>query len=232
MKKNLKKILVLGLAVVMLVVCISTAIAATIYYYFGYYYTYITSERVSLYGINKDELDVAFVPDKLNNLKLVDIRNSAFLNNTDIRKIDFAGATNLERIGSFAFSGCSNVTGEITIPANVTEIETAAFQSCTSVESVVYNSTCGYVPNQCFNICTALSSVTLNDSVSWIGDYAFANCPNLAYLEIPATVERISVTAFSNDTITLGVYYNSPAYLYAMENGIDYEILECDGKRN
>ena len=228
MKKNfIRLISVLCIVAVMLSVTFTSAIAATIYYYFGYYYTYINNDLVSLYGIEAAEFDnVAFIPDTLNSRKLVDIRNNAFKDNTDIRLIEFAGATNLERIGSFAFAGCTNVTGTVSIPSNVVIIETAAFQGVSQIDTLVYDATCGYVPNQCFMNCTALSSVTLNDTVTRIGDYAFANCPNLAYLEIPATVERISVTAFSNDTITLGVYYNSPAYLYAMENGIDYEILD------
>ncbi len=226
MKKNVKAILVLCLAAVMLAVSVTTAFATTVYYYFGYYYTYVSSDKVSLYGINTDEMNVVFVPDIINNLPVVDISNSAFSNNTDIIKIDFAGATNLERIGSFAFSGCTNVTGEISIPANVVVIETAAFQNCSSVESIVYNSTCGYVPNQCFYGCTSLNSVTLNDTVESIGSYAFANCYDLTYMEIPASVTDIADTAFMNDDITLGVYYNSSAHLYALGKGIECVVLD------
>ena len=227
MKKNIKRILVLCLAAVIILTTVTTAIAATIYYYFGYYYTYINSDMVSLYGINKDELDVAFVPDTLNNKKLVDIGNNAFNNNTDIRLIDFAGATNLERIGSFAFNGCTNVTGEIKIPANVTVIEMAAFQNCTSFDTLVYNATCGYVPNQCCNGCTALNSVTLNDTVTVIGDYAFADCPSLTYIVIPASVTEIAATAFMNDNITLGVYTNSAAHQFAVDNGYEFVLLDA-----
>ena len=227
MKKNfIRMISVLCIAAVALSVTLTSAVALSIYYYFGYYYTYINNDLVSLYGIDNDEFDVAFIPDTLNNRKLVDIRNNALKDNTAIRMIDFGGASNLERIGSFAFSGCTNVTGSITIPSNVIDIGTGAFQGSSSIDTVVFNATSGAVPNQCFMNCTALSNVTLNNSVTEIGDYAFANCPNLLYLEIPASVTTISSTAFQNNTITLAVYYNTDAHLFAENNGFNYVILD------
>ena len=235
MKKTIRRILILCLTTVILLMSVTKIAAATIYYYFGYYYTYVNSKNVSLHDIDHEEYDMLFVPDTLNNLKLVDIENNAFSNDTGIRLIEFAGATNLERIGSFAFNGCTNVTGEVKIPSNVVDIEVAAFQNCTSLDSVIYNSTCGYVPKQCFKGCTELSSVTLNDSVTSIGDYAFANCTNLSYIEIPASVTYISNTAFQNDNITLGVSYNSYAEQFAKDNGINYEyanILYGDANAN
>ena len=209
----------------MISVTFTTAIATTVYYYFGYLYTYLNNDMVSLYGIDNEEFDVVFIPDTLNERKLVDIRNNAFKDNTDIRLIDFGGASNLERIGSFAFSGCTNATGGVIIPSNVVVIETGAFQGCTALDTVTYNANCN-VPNQCFMGCSALSSVTLCDSVVEIGDYAFADCPNLAYIEIPSTVESIADTAFQNDEVTLGVYYNSDAHLFALDNDIEYVILD------
>ena len=227
MKKTKKRILVLCLTAVILLTSVSSVAAASIYYYFGYYYTYVNNKNVSLHGIDHEEYDMLFVPDTLNNLKLVDIENNAFSNDTEIRLIEFAGAVNLERIGSFAFSGCTNVKGEIKIPSNVVTIEVAAFQNCSSLNSVIYNAACGYVPNQCFKGCTSLSSVTLNDSVNSIGNYAFADCVSLQKITIPKTVNSISNSAFSGDSdIVICCYRGSYAEQFAKENGLEYDILD------
>lgn len=227
MKNHIKRISVIFAVIALIGLTVISSFAATIYYYFGYLYTYINNEKVSLYGIEDEEMDGLFVPSTLNNRKLVDIRNNAFKDNTVFRYLEFAGATNLERIGSFAFSGCSAVEGEVKIPSNVTTIETAAFENCTSIESVVYDASCPYVPNQCFNGCTSLSSVTLNDSVQSIGSYAFANCLGLTYLELGRTVTQISDAAFLNDTnLTLGVWYGTAGYNYAIAQNIPYTLLD------
>ena len=227
MKKSVKRVSILLTAVALVALTVTNAFAVTVYYYFGYLYTYIDNERVSLYGIDDPEMDGLFVPATLNSKSLVDIRNSAFKNNTDFRYLDFAGAVNLERIGSFAFSGCTTVAGEVKIPSNVTVIETAAFENCTSIETVVYDASCENVPNQCFNGCTALSSVSLSDSVNTIEDYAFANCPNLTYMVVPEYVTSIAATAFQNDSdLTLGVWYDSYAYTFAKNNSIPFVLLD------
>ena len=227
MKKSVKRVSILLTAVVLVALTVTNAFAVTVYYYFGYLYTYIDNEKVSLYGIDDPEMDGLFVPATLNSKSLVDIRNSAFKNNTDFRYLDFAGAVNLERIGSFAFSGCTTVAGEVKIPSNVTVIETAAFENCTSIETVVYDASCENVPNQCFNGCTALSSVSLSDSVNTIEDYAFANCPNLTYMVVPEYVTSIAATAFQNDSdLTLGVWYDSYAYTFAKNNSIPFVLLD------
>ena len=225
--KTIKRITVLLAAFVFMAITVTSSFAATVYYYFGYLYTSISNDKVSLYGIDDPEMDGLFVPSTLNNKKLVDIRNSAFKDNTVFRYLEFAGATNLERIGSFAFSGCTAIAGEVKIPSNVTTIEVAAFENCTSIEKVVYNASCEYVPNQCFNGCTSLNSVTLSDNVKKIGDYAFANCPNLEYMEITSKVSDISDAAFQNDeSLTLGVWYGTAGYDYATKQNIPYVLLD------
>lgn len=229
MKRILKRISSVCVAVIMVILTITTSFAATVYYYFGYMYTNINNDMVSLYGIDDNGMDTLFVPDTLNNKKLVDIRNNAFKDNTQIRLLEFAGATNLERIGSFAFSGCTTLTGNITFPLNIKTIETAAFEGCTSIDSIVYNASCEYIPNQCFKGCTNLSSVILNDKITRIGYYAFDGCKSLKYIEISTTVTDIANSAFQNiDDIILGVYKDSYALQFAEDNKIDHIILDGD----
>ena len=227
MKTIVRRASVLFTVLILIGLTVSSTFAATIYYYFGYLYTYISNDKVSLYGMDNAELERLIVPSTLNHISLVDIRNNAFKGNTYLNFLDFESATNLERIGSFAFSGCTSIAGEVKIPSNVTTIEVAAFENCTSIEKVVYDASCEYVPNQCFNGCTSLNSVTLSDNVKKIGDYAFANCSSLEYLEITSAVSDISDAAFQNDeNLTLGVWYGTAGYDYATKHNIPYVLLD------
>lgn len=223
-----KLMIIIGAMVIVVIIGISavtTVFADTVYYYYGYLYSYIDNDRVSLCGWSGDTSEL-FVPGTINNRDVVDISNRAFQDNTNLTGIRFFQDSILERIGSFAFDGCTGISGEISFPRTLSLIETAAFQGCSSLERVVFNSPIDAIPNQCFNGCSSLSDVSLRDGLISIGYRAFADCPNLTYLQIPASVSSIADTAFQNDEITLGVYYNSYAHQYAMDNGIAYEILD------
>ena len=210
----------------MICATITTVFAESVFSEDGYLYTYINNEKVTLYSV--EGINDVVVPATLNGRAVVEIRNYAFMNNAEITSVDFGSAEKLERIGSFAFFNCENIDGEIMIPSNVLTVDTAAFQGCTSLDSVVFNASTGIVPNQCFSGCTSLNSVTLNDTVKRIGYYAFSNCPNLTYIEIPASVTDIAISAFQSDTaITLGVYTDSFAHQYAVANDISFVLLDA-----
>lgn len=226
MKKNLKRISVFILALIIACISIIPVLADTIYYDNGLLYTYLNNDEVTICGAAEGVTEVK-IPFYINYRYVVDIRNRAFLDNTEITSVDFSNIAFLRRIGSYAFANCSNLTGEVVIPNTVATIDTAAFQGCTSLDSVIFNATNGSVPNQCFSGCAELSNVTLNDTVTEIGYYAFASCPSLTYIEIPASVTSIAQSSFQNDTdITLGVYRNSYALEYAESNNINYVILD------
>jgi hypothetical protein len=200
--------------------------AETVYYSNGLLYTYINNENVSIYGAEEGTVEID-IPEYINNRKVVAIRNNAFMENADIVSINLSDASFLKSIGSFSFAYCNALSGVLVLPELLTSIGTAAFQGCSSLQSIIYDAQTGIVPNQCFSGCTALSSVTLNDTVTEIGFYAFSNCPNLTYIEIPKSVTSIAKSSFQNDTdITLGVYRNSYALEYAENNGIKYVILD------
>lgn len=226
MKKNMKRLSVLVIA--LLIGCFSflTAYADTIYYDNGLLYTYLNNDEVTICGAAEGVTEVE-LPRYINYRYVVDIRNRAFLNNTEITSVDFSNIAFLRRIGSNAFSGCTNLSGEVLIPSTVSTFETAAFQNCSALESVNIQAQNGEVPDQCFQGCTSLRYVTLNDSVTRIGYYAFDGCTSLQYLEIPTSVTDIAKSAFQNDeNVTLGVWYGSYAHTYAMGRGIPYLLLD------
>ena len=94
---------------------------------------------------------------------------------------------NLENIGEFAFNYCSSLTGDLVIPDSVTNIGRGAFQKCSGLNG----------------------TLTLPKNLTNIGDYAFNQCSGLTGdLVIPDSVTNIGRTAFQrcsgfNGTLTL-----------------------------
>ena len=86
-------------------------------------------------------------------------------------------------IGSYAFEGCTNITG-ITFPDSITEIQMYAFENCISLESI-------HIP----------------DSVTSIDRDAFSNCPSLSGIWIdannPTYASDASGVLFYKDMATL-----------------------------
>ena len=125
------------------------------------------------------------------------------------------------------WKGYRKPSGQLTIPETVYSIEMCAFQNCSSIPEVEIAANVSEIPAQCFNGCTSLQQVTLNDGLQTISNYAFANCTSLSYVAIPASVTSIADSAFNNDpNLTLGVYYGSYAYDYAVAKGISYTLLD------
>ena len=152
------------------------------------------------------------------------IPKEMFQERTDI--VEVVIEDGITEIGNSSFKGCSNLT-KITIPETVYSIEMCAFQNCSSIPEVEIAANVSEIPAQCFNGCSSLQQATLNDGLQTISNYAFANCTSLSYVAIPASVTSIADSAFNNDpNLTLGVYYGSYAYDYAVAKGISYTLLD------
>ncbi len=78
-------------------------------------------------------------------------------------------------------------TGQVVIPATVTEISAGAFYTCTKI-----------------------SAITIGESVQTIGENAFYCCTNITTIEIPASVTRIGARAFSGCTNLKTAYFAVP----------------------
>lgn len=226
MKKSIKHLIAFMLAVVFMISCVTTVIAETIYYYYGYLYTYISNTKVTLYGLD-DGITTLEVPGIINDRAVVDIRNYAFSNDETLTAVDFSNASNLERIGSYAFRGCSNLTGTVTLPASLSRIGDSAFQNCDGIDGISVDSIVTVIPPYFCYDCDYLSTVILGENIREINEFAFARCPSLSYVVIPAGVEAISDSAFDGDVITIGVYTNSYAHQYAIDNEIPFILLDA-----
>ena len=128
--------------------------------------------------------------------------------------VSYEGITySVTRIGEKAFKGCENLTGPLTIPGTIKEIEKGAFRGCSGFtgdlvipNSVVrigleydYSDTIGpYYGNGAFQNCSGFDGhLLLSDSLSYISPFCFQGCNHLiGDLIIPKSVSTIYGTAF------------------------------------
>ena len=186
----------------------------------------LDNNNIALCGWDNSSPDLV-IPDELDGSIFTEVSNFALRDNTEITSLNMSEAVRIKRIGVMAFSGCTQISNEITIPSGVTMVAAGAFEGCSSIPSVVYDAEVTSVYAQTFNRCTSLKNVRLPNGLQTIEKFAFAECTSLEYLEIPATVTSIAETAFKNDVnLTLGVYYDSYAHQYAKEKGIKYTFLD------
>ncbi len=89
-----------------------------------------------------------------------------------------------EKIGDYAFSGCSGLTS-ISIPDRVTSIGDRAFSNCDGLTSITIPNSVTRIGSYAFRDCSGLTSITIPDSVKSIGDGASYNCNALTiYCEV------------------------------------------------
>ena len=104
-------------------------------------------------------------------------------------------------IGSYAFSGCNNLTS-ITIPNSVTSIGSYAFSGCDN-----------------------LTSITIPNSVTSIGIYAFRNCDNLTiYCKSNSTALEYAV----DKEITYQTDDNVPRIISLIQKGAYIKVEATD----
>ena len=149
------------------------------------------------------------------------IGNSAFYNCTGLSSIAFnadsctnasnafSGTSltslsigeNVKHIPSSIFSGCSGLTGILTIPDSVIVIGNYAFFGCTGLDTLVLGHSVATIGNSAFHNCTGLvGKLNIPNSVTEIGSYAFSGCGGLGTLIIGNSVVTIGDNSFYNCT--------------------------------
>ena len=98
-------------------------------------------------------------------------------------------------IGEAAFQNCTSLES-ITIPDTVTSIGNSAFQFCSSLTNVSIPESVTTIGESAFQECTNLESIILPDGITTIGESAFYGCSSLKSMEIPEGTTTICSYAF------------------------------------
>lgn len=101
------------------------------------------------------------------------------------------------------------------IGENVTELGSASFNLCSSLESVVLSPKIEILPSRCFRL-TKLKKIKMSDSVKEIGNYAFWGCDDLKIIAFGKSLESIGAAAFRSIPVE---FLNLPASLKSIDNG-------------
>ncbi len=154
-------------------------------------------------------------------------------------------------IGDNCFYGSS--IKAIYIPATVTYIGNSAFENCTRLATVSFDSSSTQVilgtnafkncvalksvnlpiitnmGGSVFDKCTSLETVRFSEGSKKISSYAFADCVNLSVVDIPVSVDYIGLNAFlgfNPDKLNIITPMDSTAWEYAVKNGIKHNTHE------
>ena len=101
-------------------------------------------------------------------------------------------------INPYAFCGWTWLK-TISIPNSVSQIGERAFNGCTSLESVIFEteSQLNSIGTESFASCFSLTNILLPEGLQTIGAYAFSMCDKLPKLIIPSSVISIGNDAFN-----------------------------------
>ena len=140
--------------------------------------------------------------------------------------------TSNDKLGDYAFYGCSGLTS-LTLPSSVTEIGEHAFLNCRGLTNFTIPSGVTKIGAGAFFCCYGLISLTLPSSVTAIGSQAFNACSELtsiyAYMEkLPETGSNLFLGCDEKNCTVYVPKGTGDAYFRSAEFGYFYNIVEFD----
>lgn len=132
-------------------------------------------------------------------------------------------------IGPYSFDDLSNLE-QVTLADSVAFIGESAFYGCSYLEEVAIKSDTSKlktIDNHAFTNCESLEKISFGEKLVRIGDGAFSGCDRLEEIIIPDSVTEIGEDAFFGcHNLVIACNKDSVAYEYAIENGIEVNVLD------
>ena len=125
----------------------------------------------------------------------------------------FCQYTYNDRLGYYAFYGCSGLTS-LTIPSGFTSINNYTFYGCSGLTSLTIPSGVTSIGNYAFEGCSGLTSLTIPSGVTSIGNYAFNGCSGLTSIYVyPENLPELGTDIFTGcDAKNCTVYVPKGTY--------------------
>ena len=165
----------------------------------------ITQISDGIFDGSKNSLKEVYLPSTLKT-----ISNGLFEGYSKLEKVNPDEDCNInipegvETVDSFAFNGCSNLSGKVMFPSTLKRINNNAFTSDNRITELIFNdkSTALYLGNNAFNGCASLSNIHFSNNLNALtysnssSNYIFSGCTNLKELNIPGGIGTIPTYLF------------------------------------
>ncbi len=189
------------------------------------------------------------IPSSINNLKVIEIADEAFMNNTRIVEVKMN--SNVTKIGDRAFMGCTSLKAVKAIKS-VTTFGESIFEGCTSLVEVAIPDTVVNIPVRAFYGCSSLLDVQYHKNLksvspdaltgtAWeesqpdgalaFGRICYGYKGDITNLVIPEGVSIIEPYAFLGCEQIKSVEFGPDVEeigLYAFQNCVNLETMVCD----
>ena len=120
------------------------------------------------------------------------------------------------------------IANDIVLPDGITNINSRAFQGCSSLTSVTIPNSVKNIGFCAFSDCSSLTSITIPNSVTSIDDLAFYNCSSLNdvfILNPDSLTEESEKDIFADSPITIHSHTGYGVEKYAQKYGYNFVLL-------
>ena len=128
------------------------------------------------------------------------IKGNAFLNKTNLTSLTFQEPSQITNIGISAFSGCSGLTGTLTLPSSLVYIDGSGFLGCNHITALgTLPSTLTSIGYNSFLDCSGIGgTISLPASMTTLGAGAFQGCNTVNTFDMSGS----NITTLNRDVIS------------------------------
>jgi len=125
-----------------------------------------------------------------------------------IVSVQFEEGSQAKVIGPNTFKDCVNLTTvDLTNDSSLTDIQTSAFEGCTALANLEFNTNLQYIFNTAFKGCAGLTSITFKERLIRLGTSAFENCSKLENIRIETgNILCLNTTNNSSNTAATNIF--------------------------